>query len=436
MKSWNSSKIANALVAVVLTLVPFHAFLTVWASTIFGHFLWLRLWDELILSLALGISAYWLITSRKTRNQLKYSKLFLLIASYIGLTFLVGLFALSQNGVSQKALGYALIVNLRFFIWFLCVWLIAARSPWLQKNWRPLFFAPLAAVVIFAILQFFVLPHNFLAHFGYGKNTFVPYITINQDSPTIRVQSFLRGTNPLGAYLVVAFGLLVSQLHFSKKDWPLWLLLAGSILALAFSFSRSGWIGVFVATVVAVSMRLGEKNRIAKFALAALAAVVIIGSLALAFRNSAWLQDSVLHVNKHSTAIQTSNEGHLMSLNQSLSVIYHHPQGNGPGTAGQASWYNKDSQVRNTESYFLQITEEVGLIGLILFMAILLLVGYELWLNKSNELSLGLLAALTGLLFVAIFSYAWNDDTLAYVWWGLAGIALAPKIRNRPRQEV
>jgi len=36
-----------------------------------------------------------------------------------------------------------------------------------------------------------------------------------------------------------------------------------------------------------------------------------------------------------------------------------------------------------------------------------------------------LLASLIGLIFVNLVSHAWADDTLAYVWWGLAGIALS-----------
>jgi hypothetical protein len=44
-----------------------------------------------------------------------------------------------------------------------------------------------------------------------------------------------------------------------------------------------------------------------------------------------------------------------------------------------------------------------------------------------------LLASLAGITFVNLLSHAWTDDTLAYLWWGLAGIALAPIITSRQK---
>jgi hypothetical protein len=45
-KPFTLSKLANYLVALVVVLVPFHAFLTVWGSALFGHYTALRLWDD------------------------------------------------------------------------------------------------------------------------------------------------------------------------------------------------------------------------------------------------------------------------------------------------------------------------------------------------------------------------------------------------------
>ena len=65
--------------------------------------------------------------------------------------------------------------------------------------------------------------------------------------------------------------------------------------------------------------------------------------------------------------------------------------------------------------------------GLAVFILINVGVGYLLWLNRSDQLALALFASFIGLILVNLLSHAWADDTLAYVWWGLAGIALAPK---------
>jgi hypothetical protein len=43
----------------------------------------------------------------------------------------------------------------------------------------------------------------------------------------------------------------------------------------------------------------------------------------------------------------------------------------------------------------------------------------------QSRLALVLFASLIGITVVNLLSHAWTDDTLAYVWWGFAGIALA-----------
>ena len=65
---------------------------------------------------------------------------------------------------------------------------------------------------------------------------------------------------------------------------------------------------------------------------------------------------------------------------------------------------------------------------MVLFVAICVLVGRELWRHRSEQLAKILLASLVGITFVNLLSHAWTDDTLSYLWWGLAGICLAPRL--------
>jgi len=65
-----------------------------------------------------------------------------------------------------------------------------------------------------------------------------------------------------------------------------------------------------------------------------------------------------------------------------------------------------------------------------LFMLITVGVGYLLWLRRDHPLALALFASLVGLTFINLLSHAWADDTLAYIWWGLAGIAMAPGLNK------
>jgi len=66
-------------------------------------------------------------------------------------------------------------------------------------------------VAVFAILQVFVLPKDFLIYLGYGENTIQPYLTVDQNQDFIRINSTLRGPNPLGAYAVIVLSILFSS---------------------------------------------------------------------------------------------------------------------------------------------------------------------------------------------------------------------------------
>jgi hypothetical protein len=70
---------------------------------------------------------------------------------------------------------------------------------------------------------------------------------------------------------------------------------------------------------------------------------------------------------------------------------------------------------------------------MLIFIAINVLVALELWARKNELLAQILLASLVGITFVNMLSHAWTDDTLSLLWWGLAGIALAPILTDRQK---
>jgi O-antigen ligase len=322
-------------------------------------------------------------------------------------------------------LFYGLLVDLRFVGWLFVAPVLIRTSGFSMSSWQQLLLLPLVAVSIFAVLQSTVLPHNFLSHFGYNKiSTITPYQTINQDTSTIRAQSTLRGANQLGAYLVIGISLLIVMYGSFKQKWrPLaGLFLAGSALAL--SFSRSAWIGTIVA--VAIGLYIGVRGRRNRTIVYIIVLIIILGSVAggLALRSSKGVQDALLHVSSSSTARQTSNSGHATALKSGLQDLVREPLGRGPGTAGPASLYNTNFGERNSENYYLQIGQEYGWAGLLLFLVINVVLLVELYRLRTKSLACGLLVSGLGLIFVNLLSFAWSDPTVAYIWWGLAGVAL------------
>ncbi|MGH7237094.1 MAG: hypothetical protein ACREGF_00995, partial [Candidatus Saccharimonadales bacterium] len=196
------------IVAAVLVSVPGYALYTIGLSSLTGHYTLWRLGDEFLLVVGVAAALYLALNDKKLRLQLKRQPLFWLIAGYVLLSIVLGIVALIGHAVTKKALGYGLIINLRFLVFFV-VGLIAAReSSWLKRHWQQLLLIPAAAVVAFGLLQYFVLPQDFLSHFGYGSQTVPAYETINNNRHYLRIMSSLRGANPLGAYLVIIISAL------------------------------------------------------------------------------------------------------------------------------------------------------------------------------------------------------------------------------------
>jgi len=422
-----SNKLADYLTALVLVLVPFHAFLTVWGSALVGNYTALRLWDDAVLVLLMGISCFWIAKDAALRQWFTGSLLVRLIFAYGALTLLLGLVSWLKGDVTPKALAYGVLVNLRFPIWFLTVLLTAQRSAFLRRNWTRLVLVPAAVVAVFAGLQYTVLPHNFLAHFGYNaQTTIAPVETINHNAHYIRVQSTLRGANPLGAYLVIVLSTLGVLFTRGHRRAVCGVFGAVALFALYASGSRSAWIGAFLSLATIAWFQLKTRRGRIIFGVIGIGILAVGASALLLLRSNTDVQNAVLHTQEHSAVATSSNSAHLTALKSGLEDVLHQPFGDGPGTAGSASAYNAPHPVRIAEDYYVQIAQETGWLGLALFLSILVLVVMELYAQiGESRLALVLFASFVGIAFINLLSHAWSDDTLAFLWWGLAGIALA-----------
>jgi len=414
----------SGLAILIILLMPFHAFLTVWGASLFGHYTALRLWKEALLLLSVIGVLYLLATDQKIRSHTMTRRLVWLILAYIAVTLIWGLVAYEKHDVSAKSLGYGLISDLRYPVFFLVTWASALRLGRLRANWQWLVLWPAAVVVLFGLLQVFILPRDFLSHFGYGASTIPAYETINHNSSYVRIMSTLRGANPLGAYLLIPISVLAARLVSPRRNWRQAVFMVASLVVLFFSFSRSAWVGAAIS--VAIICWLGIKSQRLRLQLlsTAVIAVLILAGLALGLRNNVHFQNIFLHTQTHSAVASNSDSGHLSALRAGLKDIVHEPLGRGPGTAGPASIYNGSHPARIAENYYVQIGQETGWLGLALFLLINLGVGYLLWIRRSDPLALSLFASLIGLTLINLLSHAWADDTLAYIWWGLAGVAM------------
>jgi hypothetical protein len=432
----NLAKTANYLswiVIIILVLIPFHAFFTVSLSALVGHYTLLRLWKEFLLIILLAGGTYLLIKDAKMRRIFTSLLVVRLIILYVLLSIVWAAVAYAMGKVTPKALGFGIIVNLRFLFFFLAVWIIASQSPLLKKSWPKILLIPALAVVLIGLLQRLVLPYDFLKHFGYSAKTIFPYETINHNTNYPRVISTLRGANPLGAYMILVLTAIAGFAFKDKKRRWFWGIFAAvGLMTLVFSYSRSAWIGLILSFVIAGWMSL-KTGHIKRIFLPASVILLIVGIFAIVnLRHSATFENIFFHTQSKSTVKTTSDQGHITALKSGLRDVVHEPLGRGVGTAGPASVYN-NGNVRISENYFIQIAQEAGWAGMILFIIVNYLIACELWYRRSDLLARVLLASLVGITFINLLSHAWTDDTLAYLWWGLAGVALAPIIVDRQK---
>ena len=430
-----ATRLLTFAVGAILVSVPLYAFLTVWGSSLVGHYTALRLYTEILLILASLLALYIVVVHETIRRDLFKSKLVWLITGYVVLSVIVGAVAYYTKNVTAKALGYGLIVDTRFVVFFLVSWVAALSSGFLRKLWVPILLLPAAIVTAFGLLQAFILPHEFLKHFGYGPLTIQPYQTINDNQKYTRIQSTLRGVNPFGAYLVVVVSLIAGLWLRMKRDWQEMALFLASLIALFYTFSRSAWIGTFLAIAFIAAVGLYKTKFFSAVVVSTVVIVLIVAVFVVVDRHSTRLQNLIFHTQTNSASKTTSDQGHLKGLVSGLKDIYHQPFGGGVGTAGPASAYNP-KRIRIAEDYYIQVGQEAGVVGLVAFLAINICVGYRLWQRRNDALAVGLFASFLGLVIVNLFSHAWADPTLAYLWWGFAGIAMTIKIPKKKKLQT
>lgn len=136
-------------------------------------------------------------------------------------------------------------------------------------------------VILFGALQAVALPKDILSGIGYSDQTIKPYLTVDMNHDYIRINSTLRGPNPVGAFAVIVLALVGAwalRHRQSLRDWR-WSVVAiiasaGSLIVLVASHSRSAWIA---AVGAATMLLVGVVPR--RMALYSLVTVGVLGCL-------------------------------------------------------------------------------------------------------------------------------------------------------------
>jgi O-Antigen ligase len=416
----------------VIVVAPFYAPMSVWLASGLQHFDFFKIWKEFVLCALALIAIGFLITHRSFMAKFKKNPLMFLIVAYVCMIAVYGVYNILSESVSRNAVIYGMLIDIRplaiFTVSFLS-FAIILHNKHPRVNWQKIVLIPALFVVLFGFLQITVLPKDILTNIGYSDSTIAPYQTVDNQPDIVRVESTLRGPNPLGAYLLLVITIVSVLVIMNKKyRWYGLIFIAASLIVLVGTYSRSAEIGVIISLFCAGFIYKGKYISRHLIWAGAIIIVVAAGMGVLVLNNNYFAQNIILHSSQGSHSSVSSNDERLAALERAIKDVYHNPIGHGVGAAGPASARNEKDDLRIAENYFLQVGQEIGILGMGLFIAINIMIGRLLWQRRDDPLALALFASLIGLTFVNLLSHAWTDDTLAYVFWGLAGIALAPVI--------
>lgn len=416
--------ISAVILLLVAAVIIIHAPLTVWLGTVLPDYkLEIKAWKEILLALALVLMVADIARQQRVSEFMR-DKFVQLALVYAGLHFaLVGLF----NTDLQQA-GAGLLIDLRFVLYFVLVYLLLRLYPGYAKWFKRVFIGGAVVVLGFTVLQQFVLPRDFLTHIGYSRDTIAPYLLVDDNPAYVRHSSTLRGPNPLGAYAVIVIGLLAAaaaRLKFRLRDWVYAALLAaGAGLSLGLSYSRGALIGAG-ATLIAVPVAVVTKRARWHLVWATALVLIIAGALLFAYRDSNFVANVILHDSPTTGAAIDSNRGHLDSLDRATRDFVRQPLGDGIGSTGSASLLSDKTNI--IESQYLFEAHEAGWLGLGLFVWLAVVILTELWRGRQDYWALGVFASGIGLFVIGLFLPVFVDDTVSIIWWGLAGLVLGER---------
>lgn len=404
--------------------MPAHAFLSTWGGTAIGP-LWLwKSWKEIVLVLLGAATISWVLWNVGARQLVLRDRLAQVIAAYVVLTVVLAAVNLSQTGAEATSAGLAMSLRYILIAFIAFVLFRFAKWDWSLVAKKALLILAIggAVLAVLGILQVTVLPRDLLTNFGYEKNvTIAPFMTIDENPDAPRAFATLRGANEFGAFLILP--LVASLLAIKHKGWRLTIAFV-IVWGIFLSVSRSAWIGAFLALVALPVLMYGRAFVRSKwFVYGSIVSVFMAVLLVVAATSVPSLRLAIFRSSPTDTSLtEGSTDQHLLATLGGLERVGQNPYGCGPGCSGPASYYGPEPRI--SENYYVQIAEEVGIAGLVLWLAIAYLVAVRLYEQRKDALARALLASLAGISAIGLLLHVWVDDPLSLTWWGLAGAVL------------
>jgi O-antigen ligase len=399
----------------LVAVMPFHAFLSVWLGHMFGHQAAWQSWKEVLLLVLLAASSWQFYRKPELWRRLRTPLIYVTIG-FIAVGLLVTLVA--RPGLTPAI--YGIKTDMEFLV-AMMVTMMVAQADFTARLARVII-ATSAGVIGFGLLQIYALPADWLRHFGYGPTTIQPYQLVDPAVRSIRILSTLGGPNQLGSFLILPLCLVGWRLLTRPRWWQALYVLAG-LIVVWHSYSRSAWLGLGVAAIVLIALRLPRRWRLPALLFATLLAAVTLSVVTTLSGRDRNLQYYLFHQTLQSTGISASTSQHISSYQNGIREARTHLLGEGLGSAGPASFHGSRPLI--PEDYYLQLAIETGIAGLVLFVATEVLLALRLVrAGSTSGAAPALLAALAGISVINFALHGWADSSTALVFWTLAGAAV------------
>ncbi|RYX79342.1 O-antigen ligase domain-containing protein [bacterium] len=407
----------------ILVGIVIHAPISVITAVYFPEYDLLgKVWKELLMGIAFALLIVYISLQKQWSNVLR-DRIIQVVAAYALLHFL--LLVWNWQGVAAASAG--LLIDLRYVLYFVLVYTTLTLLPHYRTMFIKVAIAGALIVLGFTLLQSTILPYDVLKYIGYSDATIKPYLTVDLNYDYIRLNSTLRGPNPLGAYAAVCLALCAAYIlqHGRSLSHRTGLLVGfltlTSLLGLWASYSRSAG-GAVIVMLIGVGALLGRRY-ITRTWWITIAVVICAGIGGIvASHESDFVQNVIRHSNPDGGSAQKSDDGHIDSLEDGTNRAIRQPLGGGIGSTGSASLQGDDPLI--IENQYLFIAHESGWLGVLLFIVLSGLIYQRLWQVRRQWFAVGVGAGGIGLAAIGLLQPVWADDTVSIVWWGLAAVAI------------
>ena len=297
-----------------------------------------------------------------------------------------------------------------------------AVAPFVFKNWLGVAcYVGFTLMLVFALYLRSVVTDRLFNKIGNviaGMSIIPAFFStfISDPRHEMRSPSFFFNPNILAVYLLLYFpfalwGIFLPQ---AKGGWR-WFYTASvafCVLCILLTWSRGAWLGLFLECLLFLLFH-SKKSRIAALFLP----LLVLLSIPVLPQNFRGRLFSIGDLGESSVRYR------LLTWRGTLRMFREHPFGIGVGERAWRLVYSHyavsgTQRVMHAHNLFLQVACEVGIVGLVLFLLIIVIAVLRGWREKKRAA----LVALAGTLVMGMFDHLWYYPGLLVPFWSILAL--------------